>query len=127
MVAYRIRLSPGIMIPMTLFMRTVLTMNSSLTRLNRSSSNCSVPKALATRIPVSFSLVTRLISSSFSCIFRDSGEASRAMIRTNAIMTGRDTIRIIDMVTLLARASTTPPIHIIGAIRQTFRSIFIKV
>ena len=115
------------MIPMTLFMRTVLTMNSSLTRLNRSSSNCSVPKALATRIPVSFSLVTRLISSSFSCIFRDSGEASRAMIRTNAIMTGRDTIRIIDMVTLLARASTTPPIHIIGAIRQTFRSIFIKV
>ena len=49
------------------------------------------------------------------------------MIRTNAIMTGRDTIRIIDMVTLLARASTTPPIHITGAIRQTFRSIFIKV
>ena len=86
-----------------------------------------MPKALATRIPVSFSRVTRLISSSLACIFVDNGVATLAMSSTNTIMTGIEISRIVDIVLLFASARMIPPIHMIGAIRHTLRNILINV
>ena len=110
-----ISIMAGIIIVMTLPVKSWVLIRSRLALSKRSSSNFSRLKARITGTPVRISLDTRFSRSTSVCIFLNRGMATPISTPTRPRIRATATTMIHPMPVLVRRTFTTPPTPIMGA------------